>query len=269
MGMGYDVIGNIAILPLYSKNTKKIANMLLKQNPNIKSVYAKAEKVKGRLRKRKLKFLAGEKTKETIHKESGCYMKLDVEECYFSPRLSNDRLEIARKVRKSDKVLVMFSGIAPYALVIAKNAKPKIVYAIELNRIAHKYALENIKLNKLNNLVAIQGDVKKAVKKLKIKFDMSEINEKISEHAQKQRIVFDKIIMARPQLKETFLDDALKVSKKGTIIYYHDFLWEEKIEEKIKYFKKTYGKKLKLIGWKKIGDISPRKYRIRIEFKVL
>ena len=88
------------------------------------------------------------------------------------------------------------------------------------------------------------------------------------DRVKKLKIKFDRIIMARPQLKETFLDTALKASKKGTLIHYHDFLWQEEIHERISSYKKTY-KKLKIIGWKKAGDISPRRFRIRIDFKVI
>ena len=245
---GFDVIGSIAIMPLFTENAKAIAEEILSGHKNIKSVYIRSEKIKGRLRKQKFRFLMGEKIKETIHKENGCFMKLNIDETYFSPRLSNDRLEIAKKVRRGEKVLVMFAGIGPYALVISRNSKAREIYSIEINKKASRYAEENVSLNKLNNIKVIQGDVKKIIPKLKIKFD--------------------RIIMARPQLKETFFDTALKASKKGTIIHYHDFLWQEEINGKISYYKKTY-KKLKILGWKKAGDISPRRFRVRIDFKVL
>jgi len=248
----YDTIGNIAILPLYTENPKKLANLVLKSNQHIKSVYMKAGKISGRLRKSHLKFISGEKIKETLHRESGCSFKLDVEKCYFSPRLGNDRLDIARQVKKGERVLVMFSGIGPYSIVIAKNSKAREVYGIELNRIATKYAQENIKLNKLSNCFAIQGDVKKIIPKLG---------------------KFDRIVMARPQLKDDFLADALKSSKKKTIIHFYDFLKEDEMPEgafrKIKGACKKSKKRFKIIRWKKALEIGPRKWRIRVDFYVL
>ena len=281
----FDVIGSIAIIDIpkeLKKKEKLIGETLISLNKNIQTVLQKAGRIKGRLRTRKLKWIAGLNTKETIHKESGCLFKLDVEKCYFSPRLSNDRIDIAKQVKPGEKVLVMFSGIAPYAIVIAKNTKAKEVYAIELNRIANKYARENVKINKLNNVQIIQGDVKKIIPylaKKKIKFDMSEINGKISEHAQKQRAVFDRIIMARPQLKDDFLESALKVAKKSTIIHFYDFLREDemplaafaKIDRAIKSASKQKNSKIhnyRLIRWKKALEIGPRKWRIRVDFYV-
>ena len=65
----------------------------------------------------------------------------------------------------------MFSGSGVYPVVISKNTKAKEIYGIEINPIAHKYAEENIKLNKLKNIKLFCGDVKKTIPKLNRKFD--------------------------------------------------------------------------------------------------
>lgn len=256
----FDVIGDIAIVDIpkeLKKKEKMIANTLLNFN-NIKTVLKKVGKVKGRLRTRKLVWISGEKKRETLHKESGCRLKLNVETCYYSPRLSTDRLNIAKQVKKGEKVLVMFSGVGPAPIVIAKNSKAGEIYGIELSRNAAKYAKENVKLNKLSNIYMIQGDVKRIIPKLV-----------------KRKLKFDRIFMARPQLKETFLVDALKVAKKGTVINMHDFVKENdmpglslsRIEEALKKSKGRL-KKYRLIRWKKAGNIAPYKFRIRVDFVV-
>jgi tRNA (guanine37-N1)-methyltransferase len=211
-------------------------------------VFDKADRFKGRLRKRKLRFLMGENKKETEYRENGCVFRFDIESSYFSPRLSSDRLDVAKQVKKNERVLVMFSGVAPYPIVLAKNSKAKEVWAIELNRKASKYAEKNVQLNKLKNVNIIQGDVKKKIPQLKIKFD--------------------RIVMARPQLKDDFLKDAKKVSKKGTVINFHDFLHEEQMPHSAIIKIKKVFPKARILGWKKCGDIGPRKYRIRVDFKI-
>jgi len=253
----FDIIGKIAVLQireLQKKNEKKTADKILKSNKNIKSVYGKY-KITGRLRLPKLKWLAGTKDTETMHKESGCLMKIDVKTCYFSPRLSNDRIEMAKKVKKNEIVLVMFSGIAPYALVIAKLSKAKKIYCIELSREASKYARENVRLNKFKNIEVLQGDVKRIVPKLA-----------------KNKIKFDRIIMARAQLKYDFLKEAFLAAKSGTIIHFYDFLKDEefpkKAVEKINEAAKKSGRKIKIIGWKKVREIAPYKYHVRIDFRI-
>ncbi len=254
----FDVIGDIAIISLpeeLKKKKKLVAENLLKTQKNIKTVLLKESKVKGRLRKRKLSFVSGIKKKETTHKENNCIFKLDVEECYFSPRLANERAELAKKCLSNEKILVMFAGVGPYAIVVAKKSKAKIIYAIELNRKAVAYMKENIKLNRLSNIIALQGDVKKVLPKLK-----------------KMKKKFDRIMMPRPKLKENFLREAFLCSKKGTTIHFYDFLKENELKEaigRIEKEAKKSRKKIKILSCKKAGEIAPYQYRYRIDFKVL
>jgi|SRR3989338_3627560 len=163
----YDQIGTIAIFQDFPKELKKkeklIAETLIRNNKNVKTVAIKTKKHSGKYRLKEVKIIAGEKTKETIHKENNIYVKLDVEKCYFSPRLNNERLRIAGQIKKNEEILVMFSGIGIYPLVIAKNTEAKQVYGIEINPVAHKYGLENIRLNNAKNVTLVKGDVKKVL----------------------------------------------------------------------------------------------------------
>ena len=68
MRTSFDIIGNIAILPLFTENSWKLARKIMAGNKNIKSVYMKIGKIKGRLRKSRLKFIAGERMKETAER---------------------------------------------------------------------------------------------------------------------------------------------------------------------------------------------------------
>lgn len=245
----YDIIGNILIIKFNNSESKKQklekARQLLEQNKNIKSIFEKSEKIKGRLRIPKLSHLIGDKTTQTIHKENGCSFKLDLSKCYFSPRMSNDRIKVSNLVKKykPKKVLVMFAGIGPYPIVLAKQNNCQVT-AIELGKDCCNYAKTNTILNKVEDRVKIlAGDVKKIIPKLK-----------------KQKEIFDFIVMARPNLKDNFLKEALSVAKKGTLIYYHGF-WRE--SEKDKELKKllSVNKKIKLLDIQEIGDIAPYEHR--------
>jgi tRNA (guanine37-N1)-methyltransferase len=251
----YDLIGDIAILKFPENfkeaEKKKIAKKLLAENLRVKTVLEKAEKVKGRLRTIKTNYLAGEDKKETIHKENNCIFKVNVESCYFSPRLSEERKIIADKIKKNTTLLIMFAGVSPYAIVIAKKVKVKKIVSIELGRECCKYGKENVKLNKLANVEIVQGDIKRVV----------DGKEK-----------FDYVIMPRPQLKENFLKQAFMSSKKGTVIFFRAFGKEEdkqKIIEMIKSEAEKYKKKIKILDEKKAGEIAPYKFRWMVEFKIL
>ncbi|MEM2089863.1 MAG: hypothetical protein QXL88_02120 [Candidatus Pacearchaeota archaeon] len=253
----FDVIGNIALIQIpkqLEKKKKIIGNALLGLNKNVKAVYCKGKHY-GKLRKQQIELIAGLPLEETICKESGCIFKLNVKTCFFSPRLATDRLEIAKQVKQGEKILVMFSGVAPYAIVIAKNAKPKEVTCIELGKEACKYAEENVKINKLNNIKIIQGDVKKVARKLA-----------------KLKKRFDRIVMPRPQLKYDFLQEAFLLAKKGTIIHFHDFVLEkdiEKVKAKIERAAKKAKRSVKILRIKKVREIAPYKLNIRVDFMLV
>jgi len=256
----FSYFGDIALINFpketTNSNKKKFANKIIEENKSVKTVLEKSGKFHGRLRKIKTIHLAGVKNKEVLYKENNCSFRFNIDSTYFSPRLSNERKELAELIKKDEEVLVMFAGVAPFSIVIAKNSLAKKVYSNEINRIANKYAKQNIELNKLNSKVELlNGDAKKVAVKL-------------SEKKQ----TFDVIVMARPQLKDSFLEDAFKLTKKGTRIYYYDFCKIEDtklIIEKIKKEAKESNKKIKIINKKKAGEIAPYKIRFRVDFKIL
>ena len=267
-----DILGNIALLK-FPKRTLKIIKILkarkfLKQNKTVTTVLEKTEKFSGKLRTLKTKHLAGIKTKEATYKENNCTFKFNIDESYFSPRLSNERKVIADQViklipetpkhrntetpTKMCNILVMFAGISPYPIVIAKKLKQAKksfhIYANELNKKANKESERNIKLNKLQNYITlINGDASR----------LPTTNYQLPK--------FDIILMPRPNLKDTFLKTALKLSKKGTTIFYHGFGTKESVLNEIK--KDTKGK-IGKIEIRKAGDIGPYIYRWQTQFKI-
>ena len=84
MPSSFDVIGSIAIFNDFPEKLKRreklIAETLMKLNKNIKTVAKKTKKYSGKFRLAKIKVMSGKKTKETIHKENGVFLKLDVGE---------------------------------------------------------------------------------------------------------------------------------------------------------------------------------------------
>lgn len=241
----FDTIGQIIILPENTKKPKQKAFSLLKQHKNIKTVAIKSGNYSGKYRTPKLKILAGKKTKTTTYKENNIILKLNPETCYFSPRLSTERKRISQLVKKPEEILVMFSGVAPYPIVLAKNTKASSITGIEINPKAHKFALENLKLNKINNVKLYLGDVKKVLPKLK---------------------KFDRILMPHPKDAESYLDLAIKHLKKNGTIHFYDFQFEKDIKKTTEKIKKHC--KPKNIKIKKCGQYSPRKYRIVADFKL-
>ncbi|MCX6749525.1 MAG: hypothetical protein NTW17_02145 [Candidatus Pacearchaeota archaeon] len=264
----FDILGNIALVK-FSRGAKvgdkkKFANKILKTNKSITTILEKTGKFKGRLRKQETKYLAGIKTKEAVYRENNCVFRFNIDNAYFSSRLSNERKEIAGIIKKGDEVLVMFAGVAPYSIVIAKNSGARKVYSNEINKEANKYAEMNIGLNKVKGkLILLNGDIKRIA--LKVNKGLV-IGDKNIPHK------FDVIVMPRPQLKDSFLREAFLLSKKGTRVFYYDFCKEDEIAGvvgKVKFEALEHNKKIKIIKVKKAGEIAPYRYRIRVDFIVL
>ena len=251
----FDHIGTIAILeidPELEKKEKIIAQALLEMFPSIKTVLKKAGSHQGEFRTQKMTLLAGIDTKETCHRESGIRLFLDVEKVYFSPRLSTERQRIMDQIKKGESILVMFSGCAPYPCILGKHTFAKEIIGIELNPIGHEYGIKNVAANKLKNVTLYQGDVRKVVPTLKK--------------------TFDRILIPLPKSPEEFLDVALAVAKKGTIIHCYDFLHEDKFQEAVKKIETACTiakKKCKILGIFKCGQHSPRTFRICVDFEIL
>lgn len=259
----YDILGNIAVVKFkdnisWEEKLKK-AQEIIGQYKSVRTVLEKVDKVHGRLRTIKTKFLLGEKTLESLYNENDCRFKLNVETCYFSPRLAGERKEIANLISKMHKklnVLVMFAGVSPFSIVIAKHCKNigKIV-SVELGRECCKFGEENVKLNKVDKIVqVVQGDVKRVIPQL----------------VKKEK--FDVIVMARPNLKETFFKEGLLACKKNGSIIYYGFSPEAKKDEMLNQLieeAKDLGRKIKIARVYEAGDIAPYEHRYRIEIKVL
>ncbi len=242
----FDIIGDIAIIeipPELKKKEKIIGQTLLALLKNVKTAAAEAGEHKGKYRTQKLRIIAGEKRFETLHKESGATFKLDVSKCYYSPRLGSERLRIAKQVKKGERILVAGSGIAPYPIIIARHSPAKEIVGVEANPAAHKYALQNVLLNKAQNKITLlKGDIRK-VKLRK----------------------FDRIISAIPHEGVKIISALLKFSKKSTILHIYDFAPEEDLQAPARQLKKS----CKILRVVKTQQIGVRRYRVCIDAKVL
>lgn len=256
MRIAYDIIGNkdksIALLGVNVKNTKKLAKEIMKRHKSVKSVLQKLSERKDTFRLYPCKLIAGEKNTEVLHKEYGYLLKLDPQKAYFSPRESTERQRIAEMVKPREQVLVMFSGVAPYPIAIAKKqALVNKIYAVELNPAAHEYALENIKLNHLEKkIIPILKDVK----------EVKEIGN------------VDRIIMPLVEKAIDYLDIAFQHSKKGTIIHLYGLSKESQfkdLEEKVKKVAERCNIKYKIVGRQDVLPYAPRIGKVRLDVKTL
>jgi tRNA (guanine37-N1)-methyltransferase len=211
---GIDVIGDIAIVRLteFSATEKKeIGEALMGEMKNVRVVMEQEGGIEGEFRLRKLRHIAGERRTATLHRENGCSFRVDVARCYFSPRLSTERLRVAEAVRGKEMVLNMFAGVGPFSIPIAKLAGARVV-SCEVNDYAARLHQENDRLNKVEGLVTV------------VNGDAADLP-----HATAAK--FDRILMPLPSGANVFLPVALQMAKRGARIHYYRHVLGENEQE--------------------------------------
>lgn len=219
----YDIIGDIAVIRSNEKSQKhrlKIAEAIMKIYRNVKTVLSQIGPVYGDFRIRRLDFVAGENKTVTTHVESGCPLSVDVARCYFSPRLSHERVRVAKQVKDGEVVLNMFGGVGSFSLLIVRHSGASRVYSIDVSPVAVQLMQENIRINAAyGKVVPILGDSKDVVEEELCR-------------------VANRVLMPLPEKALEYLSYAVLALKKvGGWIHYYDFehaLKNENAAEKVK-----------------------------------
>jgi len=207
---GFQIIGNNVILRLNEdllNKKKEIADAYLELLPNVKGVYLNLGIIEGTFREpEKIEFIAGENNPIVIHKEHGVSYKFDITKVMFSKGNINERKYLSQLVKKGEVVIDMFAGIGYFSLPIAKNAEPKKIYSIELNPVSYHYLVENVRLNKLEDIIIpIQGNCKVKVLEL-----------------YKSGIRADRVIMGVFPAPKEYISEALLLLKDSGTIYHYE-----------------------------------------------
>lgn len=241
----YEVIGDIAVISDLARVDREEAVDGILHHQNLKTILLKKGSLEGEFRVGNYEKLYGEET-ETVHKEFGCEFRVDPTRVYFSERFSTERKRVVDKIEDGEKVLVMFAGVGPFAILAAKLAEPEKVVAVEKNPEAVDYMEENILINSAEDKVeAIEGDVEEVVPELG---------------------KFDRIIMPLPESANEFLELASEHTEYNGVIHYYRFLeddnWkvlEEEVSEKVNNFK--------TLNRVECGERGPSVKRVCIDIK--
>ena len=252
----FDQIGNIIIVripdSLLSKK-KIIGETLLEQVKIAKSVFYQSSAVEGDFRTRNLEILAGEDNTETEYKEFGCKFTVDVENAFFSPRLSTERERIANLIQDGEVMTNMFAGVGMFSIMAAKKKKC-IVYSLDINPVASKLCEKNIKQNKLSgNVISINGDSSKIIKEQLV--DKS-----------------DRTLMLLPERSDEFLESAISTTKNNGIIHYYSHIHADKKSEAGKLSEEHYLSvtpvKSEILSSKIVRPVGPRYYQTVVDVKI-
>jgi tRNA (guanine37-N1)-methyltransferase len=252
----FDQIGKIIIVripdSLLSKK-KIIGETLLKQVKIAKSVFYQTSAVEGDFRIRNLEILAGDNKTETEYREFGCKFTVDVENAFFSPRLSTERERISNLVQNGETIVNMFAGVGMFSVMMAKKKKC-IVYSIDINPIAAKLCEKNIKSNKLiGDIVSINGDA------------IQIIQEQLQNKS-------DRTLMLLPERSDEFLESAINATKNGGIIHYYSHIHADKKSNAGKLSEEHYLQvspvRSEILGSKIVRAVGPRYYQTVVDVKI-
>jgi len=257
----YDIIGDIAIIRVPQRlkhRAQDIAEAVLKANKHVKTVLRQVSPIVGEFRLREVKWVAGEEKTETIHKEHRCLFKVNLECCYFSPRLSYERKRIADQVGQGEIVINMFSGVGCFSIIIAKHSEAEKVYSIDLNPSAIEFQKENIRLNRAERVVKpILGDAARV------------IDERL-------RNVAHRILMPLPEKAYEYLSHAVLALKPGDgWVHYYNFVHSgrdekpvEKVEEKVCGKMDVLNLDFRIPSARIVRTVGPRWYQVVLDILV-
>lgn len=205
----YDIIGDIAVIrlpPDCKDDQQEIAQAIMSVHKNVKIVMAQTSAVQGEYRTRRLAHVAGEERSVTQYMESGCVFSVDVAECYLSPRLSYERMRVARQVKDGEVVVNMFAGIGCFSLITAKHSGVSKAYSIDINPTAFKFMKENVRINRVyEKVIPILGDARKIIET-------------------RLRHTADRVLMPLPEKALEYLPSAVSALKEnGGWIHYYNF----------------------------------------------
>ncbi|MFC1524747.1 class I SAM-dependent methyltransferase family protein [Thermodesulfobacteriota bacterium] len=251
----YDVIGDLAITIIPPELREKehiIGETILRIHKNIKVVARRDGNYQGEFRTIPLKVIAGENRKETECREYGVRLCLNPEKVYFSVRSGTERKRLADQVQPGEEVLVMFSGVGAFPLVMARNSPSREIVGIEKNATAHEYAVRNLACNKkIRNVIFLPGDVTEVMPTLGRKFD--------------------RLAMPLPKTGENYLDLALGVLKPGGWLHFYDFQQKDHFAESVDKVASAGDRMHRTLIQSKIivcGHSGPKTYRICVDGQV-
>jgi tRNA wybutosine-synthesizing protein 2 len=152
-------IGDIIILRLdkASQNHRPTIGRIVGEVLSAKTVVEDRSGIHGAWRVPDIRVLWGNGT-ETVHLEAGVRYKLDLASVMFSSGNLAARVSLPKRVPPNAVVVDLFAGIGYFSLPIASRRPSTLVYACEMNPASYRFLKENIRLNRLSNVVPLLGD---------------------------------------------------------------------------------------------------------------
>lgn len=171
----------------------------------------------------------------------------------FSSRPSSllKRKRIAKAAGDHENIAVPFAGVGPFAIEIAKAHPTSRIVAIELNKHAYGYMLENIGINKVGNVAPVLGD--------------------FADFAEKNAAWADRVVMPMPKAGLEFVVAALHIAKQKANFHLYTFCEAEggtdKVFGEIERIAADHGRRAGLVSARRVRNYSSSEIEVAIDFK--
>jgi len=230
-----------------------VAEAVMEVHRNVRSVLAKESARSGEYRLWDLRLILGDPDTEVEHRESGCRFRVDPRVAYFSTRESTERDRITSLVQPGEDVLVMFSGVAPFPVRIAREVEGVKVTGVEINPDAHRYAQTNVRINKVADKVQLHlGDVRDVCPSL--------------------GRTFDRVLMPLPRGAHEFLDVAVRMVRPGGVLHFYHWAPEDDLFTEamalVGEAADGQGRTARFLGGVRVSLYSPKVCKVRVDAQI-
>ena len=278
----FDVIGDVAYLhSMPEGDPEAVGTAIMNKNKSIKVVVARQSTLEGTERApgdEGLAIIAGAQRSPliTTHTEFGIRCVVDLNHCFFSPRMGQERLRICQQAARGEDVLVCFAGVGMEAIQISGRTEASSVVAVELNQVAVLCAKRGHRMLGNNKAVKTTG----AAERLEIlQGDVLEVLPSLNRK-------FDRILAPRPKEGkldgdlgsgdggEAFLRVMVKHMKDGAECHWYDFVADheypacDRTRSLIEKVCNQEGLDMKVLHAAHVGSLAKRQIRLCLDFKV-
>lgn len=246
---GWQLLGDVIIITLREElNVRKndIAKALLSMYPGFRTVLLDRG-ISGQMRQPEREIIAGEKT-ETIHRENGCQFKLDTIRIMYSQGNLAERKRMSR-LGKGEIVVDMFAGIGYFSIPMAVHSKPEKIIAIEINPVSSGYLKENIRLNRVENIVEpVEGDCSVVT----------------------QTKIADRVIMGYLDAHQ-YIEHGIRALVPGGVLHFHEAVpeaVEQRPVQRMVEAAKKLGRTVEIIEARRIKKYSPGVWHVVVDARI-
>eukprot|EP00512_Aurantiochytrium_limacinum_P000268 CAMPEP_0171491868 /NCGR_PEP_ID=MMETSP0958-20121227/4095_1 /TAXON_ID=87120 /ORGANISM="Aurantiochytrium limacinum, Strain ATCCMYA-1381" /LENGTH=451 /DNA_ID=CAMNT_0012025327 /DNA_START=297 /DNA_END=1652 /DNA_ORIENTATION=- len=150
----FETVGHLAHVNLREEVLPwryQIGQVILDKNPVLRTVVNKIGSIENQFRTFPMEVIAGEENTEVEVKQYGCTFRFNFADVYWNSRLHEEHRKLVTRFKPGQILVDAFCGVGPFAVPAAQEGVK--VYASDLNPKSYESLVQNVKVNKVEDLV--------------------------------------------------------------------------------------------------------------------